>query len=99
MPNELSGGLCQRVSLARAIIKNPNLLLCDEPTGALDFASSKEVLKLLVKINKKYKTTIVIVSHNEAIKYISDQIIRLRDGVVSENKKNEEIKDVEDIWW
>ncbi|MCS4465505.1 ABC transporter ATP-binding protein [Clostridium botulinum] len=79
-PQELSGGEQQRVSIARAIIKNPELLLCDEPTGALDYTTSKEILKLLEEINKEFNTTILIVTHNEAIASISDKIVKIRDG-------------------
>ncbi|WP_061334313.1 ABC transporter ATP-binding protein, partial [Clostridium botulinum] len=82
-PQELSGGEQQRVSIARAIIKNPELLLCDEPTGALDYTTSKEILKLLEEINKEFNTTILIVTHNEAIASISDKIVKIRDGAIS----------------
>ena len=73
-PSQLSGGQQQRCSVARALAKNPKLLLCDEPTGALDYNSSKEMLVLLEKINKKYGTTIMIITHNEAIKNMADQV-------------------------
>ena len=82
-PSQLSGGQQQRCSVARALAKNPKLLLCDEPTGALDYNSSKEMLVLLEKINKKYGTTIMIITHNEAIKNMADQVFYIRDGKVN----------------
>ena len=88
-PKELSGGQQQRVAIARALIKNPKLLLCDELTGALDSKSSKEVLKFVEKINKLYGTTILIITHNEAIRGIADRIIRIKDGKVIENSLND----------
>lgn len=84
-PRELSGGQQQRTAIARALIKNPKILLCDELTGALDTKSSKNVLMFIEKVNKKYGTTVIIVTHNETIKSIADRIIRLKDGKVSEN--------------
>ncbi|EJO5347605.1 ABC transporter ATP-binding protein [Clostridium botulinum] len=98
-PQELSGGEQQRVSIARAIIKNPELLLCDEPTGALDYTTSKEILKLLEEVNKELKTTILIVTHNEAIASISDKIIKLRDGKVSEFIDNKEKISAQKVVW
>ena len=80
LPNQLSGGQQQRVSIGRAIVKNPDILLCDEPTGALDYTTSKEILKLIEEINAKYKNTVIIVTHNEAIKEMADHIVKLRDG-------------------
>lgn len=88
-PAQLSGGQQQRCSLARALAKNPKLLLCDEPTGALDSKTSKEILVLLEEINKKYNTTILIVTHNAVIKDMADQIIRLKDGSINELYINE----------
>ncbi|HKL98299.1 MAG TPA: ABC transporter ATP-binding protein [Mobilitalea sp.] len=88
-PKELSGGQQQRVAIARALIKNPKLLLCDELTGALDSKSSKEVLKFVEKVNKLYGTTILIITHNEAIKAMADRIIRIKDGKVVENILND----------
>ncbi|AVQ45348.1 ABC transporter ATP-binding protein [Clostridium botulinum] len=98
-PQELSGGEQQRVSIARAIIKNPELLLCDEPTGALDYTTSKEILKLLEEINKEFKTTILIVTHNEPISSISDKIIKIRDGGISEFINNKEKIPAEKVVW
>ena len=87
LPNQLSGGQ-QRVSIGRAIVKNPDILLCDEPTGALDYTTSKEILKLIEDINRKYKNTVIMVTHNEAIKNMADHVIKLRDGRVRHNEKN-----------
>ena len=87
-PKELSGGQQQRVAIARALIKNPKLLLCDEMTGALDSKSSKKVLTLIKKINHQFHTTIIIVTHNEAIKGMADRIITVKDGIVVTNEKN-----------
>ena len=87
-PRELSGGQQQRVSIARAVVKNPKLLLCDEPTGALDYASSKETLSLLQKVNKMYGTTIVIITHNAAIANMADTVVTLRSGEITNIKKN-----------
>jgi putative ABC transport system ATP-binding protein len=89
LPNQLSGGQQQRTSIGRAIIKNPDILLCDEPTGALDYHTSKEILKLLEEINHKYGNTIIIVTHNDAIKNMADRVITLRDGAVRKNYVNE----------
>ena len=82
LPNQLSGGQQQRVSIGRAIVKNPDILLCDEPTGALDYNTSKEILKLIEEINKKYGNTIIMVTHNEAIRHMADHVVKLRDGGV-----------------
>lgn len=91
-PKELSGGQQQRVAIARAIVKNPKLLLCDELTGALDTKSSADVLQFVEKINKLYKTTTVIITHNETIAQMADRVIRVRDGKVVENKVNTDKK-------
>ncbi len=87
-PKELSGGQQQRVAIARAMIKNPRLLLCDELTGALDTKSSRQVLRFIEKMNRQFGTTIVIITHNEAIADMADQVIRLKDGRVLENRTN-----------
>lgn len=96
-PKELSGGQQQRAAIARAIIKNPKLLLCDELTGALDTKSSVQVLKLIEKVNKEFKTTIIIITHNEAIAGLADRIIRIKDGKIVENIENNNKKTVDDI--
>lgn len=88
LPHELSGGQQQRVAIARAMIKNPKLLLCDELTGALDTKSSKQVLKFVEKMNGQFGTTVVIITHNEAIADMADRIVRLKDGRICENREN-----------
>lgn len=88
LPNQLSGGQQQRVSIGRAIAKNPDILLCDEPTGALDYATSKEILQLIENVNKKYGNTVIMVTHNEAIRNMADHVIKLRDGTVRSNESN-----------
>ena len=85
-PSEISGGQQQRCAIARAVVKNPDLLLCDEPTGALDSASSRDVLQLLHEVNKKYNTTLVLITHNEAIAEMADRVVRIRDGRIIENR-------------
>ncbi|MCI8379013.1 MAG: ABC transporter ATP-binding protein [Lachnospiraceae bacterium] len=87
-PRELSGGQQQRVAIARAMVKNPRLLLCDELTGALDTKSSKQVLRFVEQMNRQFGTTIVIITHNEAIAGMADRIVRLKDGKVVENSEN-----------
>ena len=96
-PKELSGGQQQRVAIARAIIKNPKLLLCDELTGALDTKSSKSVLEFIEKINKLYKTTTVIITHNEAIAEMADRVIYIKDGQANENKLNPQKKSAKEL--
>ena len=97
-PEQLSGGEQARVSIARAIIKNPEILFCDEPTGALDTSNGKNILKILTDINKKNKTTILIVTHNQNIALIGDRIIYMRDGNIISNRKNKR-KNLEEIAW
>jgi putative ABC transport system ATP-binding protein len=99
LPNQLSGGQQQRTSIGRAIIKNPDILLCDEPTGALDYKTSKDILKLLEEINQKYGNTIIIVTHNDAIKNMADRVITLRDGVIRKNYVNENKIKAKDLEW
>ena len=98
-PRELSGGEQQRVSIARAVVKNPNLLLCDEPTGALDFATSREILKLLQKINKDFGTTILMITHNTAISAMANRVYRVRSGEIIESFVNKTIIPAERIEW
>lgn len=87
-PGQLSGGQQQRCALARALVKNPKLLLCDEPTGALDFATSKEILELLEQVNQKYGATMLIVTHNTAIKAMVHKVIKIKDGLISKTYEN-----------
>ncbi len=89
LPNQLSGGQQQRTAIGRAIVKNPNILLCDEPTGALDYNTSKEILQLIEDVNKKYGNTIIMVTHNDAIKQMADRVVKLRDGMIRKNYLNE----------
>ena len=98
-PNQLSGGQQQRTSIGRAIVKNPDLLLCDEPTGALDYNTSKEILKLVEDINNKYGSTIVIVTHNVAISQMAHQVINLHDGRIRSDVKNDNRLAAELIEW
>ena len=99
LPNQLSGGQQQRTAIGRAIVKNPDILLCDEPTGALDYNTSKEILKLIEDVNKKYGNTIIMVTHNDAIKNMADRVITLRDGLIRKNYVNEnKISAVELDW-
>ncbi len=99
IPNQLSGGQQQRTAIGRAIVKNPDILLCDEPTGALDYKTSKEILILFEELNKKYGNTIVMVTHNDAIKNMADQVIKLRDGMVRKNYMNEQKTAAADLDW
>ena len=96
-PRELSGGQQQRCAIARALVKNPQILLCDELTGALDSKSSRDVLTMLEKINLEYKTTIVIITHNEGISGMADRIIRIHDGKIIENSMNNKKLPVSDL--
>ncbi|MCS7202686.1 MAG: ABC transporter ATP-binding protein [Dictyoglomus sp.] len=98
-PFELSGGEQQRVAIARAVVKNPSIILCDEPTGALDFENAKRVLKLLEDINKKYGTTIIVATHNTAISKMSHKIIRLRSGELVEYSDNPSPIPAEEVVW
>ena len=96
-PRELSGGQQQRTAIGRALIKNPKILLCDELTGALDSSSSAAVLKYIEKVNRKFRTTIIIITHNEDIRHMADRIIRIKDGKVVLNEKNNNKISVENI--
>ena len=98
-PRELSGGEQQRVSIARSIVKNPTLLLCDEPTGALDFSTSREILKLLEKVNKEFGTTILMITHNTAISAMANRIYRVRSGEIIESIVNSITMPAERIEW
>lgn len=98
-PKELSGGEQQRVSIARAIIKNPKLLLCDEPTGALDFSTSREILKLLQQINKDFGTTILMITHNTAISAMANKVYKVRSGEIVDTVINETTIPAERVEW
>lgn len=98
-PSQLSGGQQQRCAIARALIKNPSILICDEPTGALDYKNSKEILVLLQEINKQYGTTILIVTHNTAIQDMSHKVIKIRDGSIHSEFVNETLVPAENITW
>ena len=99
LPNQLSGGQQQRTAIGRAIVKNPDILLCDEPTGALDYNTSKEILKLIEQVNQKYGNTIIMVTHNDAIKNMADRVVKLRDGQIRRNYLNESKVSADDLDW
>ena len=99
LPNQLSGGQQQRTAIGRAIIKNPDILLCDEPTGALDYDTSKEILKLISDLNQQYGSTVVMVTHNDALKDMADRVIQLHDGKIRRNYCNEHKLSVEELEW
>jgi putative ABC transport system ATP-binding protein len=98
-PSQMSGGEQQRVAIARAVAKNPEVLLCDEPTGALDFSTGVKVLKLLSTINKEYGKTVVIITHNQPIAQMADKVIRMGSGEIVSIKKNQNPADAESIEW
>ena len=98
-PAEISGGQKQRVAAARALVHEPAILYGDEPTGALDYNTSKEILKLIEDVNKKYGNTVIMVTHNEAIRHMADHVIKLRDGSVRHNDINEQKISAMDLEW
>ena len=98
-PNQISGGQQQRCAIGRALVKNPSLLLCDEPTGALDYKTSKEILELLGRVNQTWGTTMVIVTHNDAIRHMSNHVLRLRDGELVEDEQNDQVLPAAEIEW
>ena len=98
-PHQLSGGELQRIAIARAIVNNPKLLLADEPTGALDYHTSKEILQLIEDVNKKYGNTVVMVTHNGEIEHMADRVVKLRDGVIRKNYMNEHKIPAMDLEW
>lgn len=99
LPNQLSGGQQQRTSIGRAIVKNPDILLCDEPTGALDYKTSKEILKLIETVNQKYGNTVIMVTHKDAIRLMADRVVRLRDGAIRSNETNAVKVPAQDLEW
>ena len=99
LPNQLSGGQQQRTAIGRALVKNPDILLCDEPTGALDYHTSKEILKLIETVNQRYGNTIIMVTHNDAIKDMADRVVKLRDGMIRKNYRNEVKIPAIDLEW
>ena len=99
LPTQLSGGQQQRTAIGRAVIKNPDILLCDEPTGALDYNTSKEILALLERVNKQYGNTVIMVTHNDALKSMADRIVKLRDGRIRSDKLNDRKLPVDQIEW
>ena len=98
-PRQVSGGQQQRCAIGRALVKNPGLILCDEPTGALDYKTSKEVLELMERVNREYGCTIVIVTHNAAIARMADRVLRLRDGRLAEDEVNESPVSASELDW
>ncbi len=99
IPNQLSGGQQQRTAIGRAIVKNPDILLCDEPTGALDYQTSKEILKLIETVNQKYGNTVIMVTHNDAIKGMADRVVHLRDGDIRKNYRNTQRIPAAELEW
>lgn len=97
--NQISGGQQQRTSIGRALVKKPEILLCDEPTGALDYKTSKEILALIEDVNRKYKTTVIMVTHNAAIKHMSDRTVELKDGRVVDSFVNEHKVSAVELEW
>jgi len=98
-PSQLSGGEQQRVSIARAIAKNPKILLCDEPTGALDYETGKNILRILQQMCKQEKKTVIVVTHNAALKEMADKVIHIKNGLISNIEINTNPKDIEEIEW
>ena len=99
LPNQLSGGQQQRTAIGRAIIKNPDILLCDEPTGALDYDTSKEILKLICDVNQQYGSTFVMFTRKDALKDMADRVFQLHDGKIRRNYCNEHKLSVEELEW
>lgn len=99
LPNQLSGGQQQRTAIGRAIVKNPDILLCDEPTGALDYSTSKEILKLIEEVNRKFGNTVIMVTHNDALKLMADRVVKLRDGMIRKNYLNEHRTSAAELEW
>ena len=98
-PNQLSGGQQQRCAIGRAIVKNPDILLCDEPTGALDYNTSKDILSLIETVNQKYGNTVIMVTHNDPLRQMADRVVRLHDGGIRKNYLNDYKLKAADIEW
>ena len=99
LPNQLSGGQQQRCAIGRAIVKNPDILLCDEPTGALDYTTSKDILTLIETVNQKYGNTVIMVTHNDPLRQMADRVVRLHDGGIRKNYLNEQKMKASEIEW
>ena len=99
MPSQLSGGQQQRTAIGRAIVKNPDILLCDEPTGALDYNTSKDILTLIERINREYGNTIIMVTHNDALKGMADRILTLKDGSIRRDYRNDHKIPAAELEW
>lgn len=99
LPSQLSGGQQQRCAIGRALVKNPSILLCDEPTGALDYQTSKDILALIEVINQKYHNTIIIITHNNAISNMAHRVMKMRDGLIVKNYTNDTIVSAKDLEW
>ena len=99
LPSELSGGQQQRTAIGRAVVKKPDILLCDEPTGALDYSTSKEILKLIETVNHKYGSTVLMVTHNEAIQNMADHVVLLKDGMITKDTYNNQKIKAERLEW
>jgi putative ABC transport system ATP-binding protein len=99
VPNQLSGGQQQRTAIGRAVVKNPDILLCDEPTGALDYRTSKDILQLIERVNQIYGSTVLMVTHNDAIRGMADTVVRLRDGRIRDITRNTSRIPAKDLEW
>ncbi|MCD8362065.1 MAG: ABC transporter ATP-binding protein [Lachnospiraceae bacterium] len=99
IPGQLSGGQQQRTAIGRAVVKKPDILLCDEPTGALDYQTSREILKLIETVSRRYGSTVLMVTHNDAIQRMADRVVRLRDGQIRDNRLNERRVPAEELEW
>jgi putative ABC transport system ATP-binding protein len=99
LPNQLSGGQQQRCAIGRAIVKNPDILLCDEPTGALDYNTSKDILTLIETVNQRYGNTVIMVTHNDPLRQMADRVVRLHDGGIRKNYLNEHKMKASEIEW
>jgi putative ABC transport system ATP-binding protein len=99
LPNQLSGGQQQRTAIGRAVVKRPDILLCDEPTGALDYQTSKDILSLIQEVNERWGNTVLMVTHNDAIRHMAHRVVRLRDGRIWDEQVNETRVRAEELEW